>query len=273
VWAVALPTLIAIGLSPGRMSHLLGWVAAGMVSALLALPWALTMAMVDGSVVRRWWSGELAGLTRTGAWGVSGLGVEAVWVGWLALVTLPWTLWVVVSLVQPFSASSRVMRGRLMVAWASLLGSWAGLLLLPGAASVRLAGSLVWVAVLLGATFDRYVGESEESRLPRLWRIGLWGHGLALPVASVVLVMWGLTERGLVSQGLLSGAVFGEVAAWRWWTTGGLLMLVAVMAMAEAWAGRVRRAALLWVCWVVVGMAGTLPAAAGRGVMVFMYPG
>jgi len=272
-WAVLWPMAMAIGLSPGRVGHALGLVASVMLGTLMVLPWALTMSMADPGVVERWWSGELAGLTAAGRGGVSGIGLEARWLWWLLLVTLPWVVWVAVSLVQPFSTSSKVVRGRLMVAWAGLLGTWAGLLLAPGAESLRLSVSLMWVAVLLGATLDLYVGESLGGRLPRLWRWGALGHGLLLPAVSVGLLVYGLSERWLVGRGLVAGPVFEEVAAWRWWTTGGLMLTVAVMALAEAWVGRVRRAALLWVCWVVVGMAGCLPAAAGRAVMVFMYPG
>ncbi|MEM6756305.1 MAG: hypothetical protein AAF586_03990 [Planctomycetota bacterium] len=273
-WAVAWPIGVAIVLSPGRIGHTLGMIAASLVTALIVLPWALTIAVVDPSLVGRWWSGELAGLSEAGAawpWR-AGMATALEAGGWVALLTLPWTVWVVVSLAQPFSTSSNAARGRLMVAWAGLLGVWLGLLVAPGAVSIRLALALPAMAVLLGMTFDGYVSESEEGRLPRLWRGGAWVHGLLLPAASVGLLAYALIEPWLVQRGVLTEAWLRPLPVWRWWVTGGLLLTLAIIAMVEAWAGRVRRAVLLWVCWVVAGLAGCLPAAAGRTAMVFMYP-
>lgn len=273
-WALVWPIGVAIGLSPGRIGHGLGMIASSLVAALIVLPWALTIAVVDPALVARWWSGELAGLSGAGGhWPWLGGASAAVEVmGWAALVTVPWTAWVLVALAQPFSTSSQAIRGRLMVAWAGLLGVAVGLMLVPGALSVRLALALAPMAVLLGMTFDGYVGESAEGRLPRLWRWGALAHGLLLPTASAGLLVYALFEPWLIQRGVLTEAWFRPLPAWRWWVTGGLLLTLAVIALVEAWAGRVRRAVLLWVCWVVAGLAGCLPAAAGRSVMVFMYP-
>ncbi|MEM9251615.1 MAG: hypothetical protein AAGB29_04625 [Planctomycetota bacterium] len=273
-WAVAWAVGVAIALSPGRIGHGLGMIAAGLVAALIALPWTLTIAVVDPALVTRWWSGELAGLTALGGdwpWHDAASWATGV-LRWAALLTLPWTVWAAVALVQPFSTSSGAVRGRLLVMVAVLLGLWGGLVLLPGAVSIRLALTLTPLAVLLGMTFDRYVAESEEGRLPRLWRVGALAHGLLLPAASVGLMAYALSEPWLAQRDLITEAWLRPMPLWRWWVTGGLLLTVAVVALVEAWAGRVRRAVLLWVCWVVSALAGCLPAAAGRSVMVFMYP-
>lgn len=270
---VAWPLAVAIVLSPGRLSHGLGMAAAALVAALLVLPWVLTMSTVDPAAVARWWTGELAGLTDgavpMGQWGsvraISGM-------SWAALITLPWVAWVVVAWIQPFSTSSGVARGRLLVAWATVVGLGAAFVLLPAAESLRWAGWLAGVAVMLGVTFDRMFGEVEEGRRPRMWRLGSAVHGLALPIASVALLTLGLAEAWLVQRGWLVGRVFTEVGAWRWWVTGSLLIVLSVVALLEAWALSPRRAVLLWVCWVVVAMVGVLPAISGRPAIVFMYP-
>lgn len=207
--AVALPVLFLTLLCPDRTSHVLGLLAALLLAALVVLPWATIVRQHDPDA----WPIELVRWVAL-AW-IEPAQLPGTWtLMLLALVAslLPWTLWILAAIVQPFSTSSRGVRVKLFLGWGWFLVS--GVIYLLSPPELRrpfLVMTAAAGAVLIAEVFTQYVDLAASGRLARFWRWLRWVHLLGLCTLSIVIPLlvtrpewftrWGFTAAPLANFG------------------------------------------------------------------------
>lgn len=246
---VALPVLVIILLCPNRTSHLLGLLAALLIGVLIVLPWVAHLQSIDPaagerllSIVTAW---SLSDLTQYGATAPLRAAV-------LVIVLLPWALWVVGAMLQPFSTSSEGLRVRLFIGWSWFVLATGVYLLLPVAMP---EAALLVVApaasVMLGQLFNQLAALSESGRPARLWRALRWPHVILLALMSVMLP---LTLYGPVLLPDIAWPIAGDIAP-RWPMALGLgvaLLTITALSLRHAARDFPHRAVIAWLVWALV---------------------
>lgn len=247
---VILPILVMSIMCPGRISHLLGLVASVCIAGLMVIPWAMYVHNLDTGIWEVW----VTGLWPNPMHSFTALGESFYEHGLLTLaLVLPWTLWLLGSLAQPFSASSRGVRRRVFLGWAWLIS--VGLLAVAGLTPSGVSGMLIIIppaALLIGQCLRLYSDRSAEGRHARVWRFTRWGHMVFFAVASVALPAAMLFQDSLVQRGLFSGPIVAPTPWYFWLGLGVSLMLITLLSMRFALRHYPGRATICWSIWSVV---------------------
>ncbi len=231
--SIALPILTVVVICPNRISHVLGLLASVLLAALTVLPWAAFAHQQDAEAWSMNWMLwiPLHWLDFRQLMSVAG------WRGLLLLVgLLPWTLWLLGAVAQPFSTSSAGTRTRMFLGWGWFL--WATVILL-GAATTGwrccLTAAIAVSAVLIAQLFTQYINLAAAGRHARLWRLLRWPHLVLLALASVGMGMVLGAQPYLIGQGLLPSWVAAANLGW-FYAGGATLALLGVVALSTHWA-------------------------------------
>ena len=177
-------TVVLAMCCPRRIGHIMGLIASTALAALLLMPWAMHVHGHDPEVYQQWidqlWPD----------FGTAGWGETFSRAGWrIALATAIsglWLIWLIPSLIQPFSTSTGSARRRLMLGWGWLVAAMLLVAFAPG--DTKLSGLLMAIApasVAVGLVIRQYHDLSAEGRHARLWLLGKWltcGCMLALAI-------------------------------------------------------------------------------------------
>lgn len=256
------PVMLIGLLAPQRAAHVTGLFAAAALALLLITPWAALVLARDPDAWRTWV--EMIAPPR---W--QGLGAHLRLVGWrivlVLLAILPWSLWLLFAIAQPFSTSSVGWRSRMFIGWAWFVTVFSMLLVLPGVGLLHeMLLALPAAAVLIGQLFRRLVDLSSEGRHARLWRIGRWvtvAFCLAVSVAAPLVLA---LQEPLIERGYLAGKIAMPMH-WAYHVGVGLA-LVAITVAGLRYAARhyPGKALLCWAVWsVVLTAAVASPVARG----------
>jgi len=246
---VVIPILTIMLLCHNRVGHLMGLLAAMFMGVLLVMPWVLYAHEQDPEVWRHW----LANLSAASESSLDNLGLEGGRRGaMLAMALLPWTIWYIAALAQPFSTSSKGERARLLLGCVWFLITTIVLVTMPqGAKYGHMLPALAPAAVLLAQLFNYYAQRAETGRYARLWRWLRWPHLLLLAVASVAgaLVLFTgdwleIPDHWRRSPWDLNEWVLPITVAF------GLLVLV-VIGGRWAWKNYPARAMIVWALWAI----------------------
>ena len=189
--------------------------------------------------------------------------------GLLLLALLPWTLWFIAAIFQPFSASSTGLRRRLFLSW-SLCISTATLMVflkgpnLTGYSISMLVPLLPPASLLVGELFAQYVHLADEGRFPRSWRVLRWPHliivlllsiaaGVVLHQPSILQVIFESDRQPMIPMGWIYAAPVAIA-----------LFLISLLSFRFAIKQYPGRTLIAWATWVLVLMpAIALPLARG----------
>lgn len=259
---VLIPLAVVLAICPRRITYLFALAAACAIGALMALPWALHVHEAE-PITWRDWGGSLV----PERW--ANVGLLSAWIGraiaWTLLALMPWTLWLIGGLIQPFSTSSVGSRRRMLIGWLWFLGTLAMLLALPPARDEAQLLLLVPPgAFLIGQVFRQFADLSAEGRHARFWRLARYPHLVLLTAVSVAAPMILASQFDLVRDGWLAGPIT-QPMTWMYWT-GLSLALVGIVALSFRYAGAhyPARAAACWAVWVVVAWT-VVQTPVGRG--------
>ncbi|MAE67725.1 MAG: hypothetical protein CMJ18_26010 [Phycisphaeraceae bacterium] len=177
--------LVLLILCPGRTSHLMGLLAAVLIGTLVVIPWAVYADEHDPQAHVHWLR-----LMAPTDWTDMGLLARQAGerTGILLIAMLPWTLWIIGAVVQPFSTSSSGSRLRMLLGWSWFVVALVMVVLNPK--EVLLADQLVIlpaVAILVGQLFRQYNDLASEGRHARFWRLLNWPHLLLLTIGSAAI--------------------------------------------------------------------------------------
>ncbi len=249
------PILVISIMCPNRISHLLGLIAAIFIAALMVMPWAVYVHGQDTHIWERW----VAALWPEGMAG-PGWGRAVVDRGLLLLVlVLPWTLWLIGSLAQPFSASSSGVRRRVFIGWAWFL--CVSLMVLTGPVDGHVGGLLPVLpaaAILIGQSLRLYSDRSAEARHARIWRFTRWPHLVLIGLASLALPAIMYFQSPLVDQGRLTGPIVATMPWYYWLGMGASLLMIWLLSLRYALRHYPGRTLVCWSMWVVVLMSVSL---------------
>ncbi len=260
--AITIPMITIVLLCPHRVTNMLGLVAAHAIAALVLVPWALQAHAHNPDIYTAWlaqlWpvDGSVGGMFDV-------MGRRAV----IALVALlPWTVWLIGALAQPFSASSAGVRQRPFIAFGWFATTALVLLLTPQAGAVSGAEAmgdvrrdlgqillLIPVAsVLIGEMFSHYAELADSGRYPRIWRVLRWPHlvmllGLSLTAATLFQTQEWLMDRDVLNESLVSdpGLAF-------WMGLGVVLVAIVAVSVRYALKEYPSRALVCWSLWTLV---------------------
>ncbi len=243
---VVIPVGLILVLCPNRVSHLMGLVAALLIGLLLPMPWAVYAHENDRSA----WAFDLSQLFPADALVMSGVGyLTGPWLVLVGAVLLPWTLWLIGAVIQPFSTSSAGSRTRLFLGWSWFAVSLAVVMVTTRGEAADLLPLVPAASVLIGQLFSQYSDLAAEGRYPRVWRYGKWIHVGLLVLASIAVGLMPWVHEYMLNTGWLTRPVIGEVSFWLW----GLLAfaLLGILALSLRWVttdfpGRV---AVTWAVW------------------------
>ncbi len=250
---VLAPILVISIMCPNRISHLLGLVASVFIAALMVMPWALYVHGQDNHIWEQWVSG---------LWPHSMHSPSAFWHAvsdrsiLVLVLVLPWTLWLIGSLIQPFSASSSGVRRRVFIGWAWLL--CVVLLILTGPGSEGLAGLLPVLpaaAILIGQCLRLFSDLSAEARHARTWRLTRWPHLALIAVASVAIPAGMFFQTTLVDQGILNQPIVAPMTWYFWLGLGVSLILITALSTRFALSHYPGKSMICWAVWAVVLMS------------------
>ncbi len=192
---VGLPVLMMIVLCPGRIGHVLGWVAALLTGFVLVLPWTLFVYDRQPGAWFTWIEPLIPGIWYDPA---GFLGKVLTRLGLVAVLLLPWTLWLLGGLGQPFSPSSKGARVRLFLGWVWFAPLALVLVSLPEGDGLSFLLPLVpAAAVLIGQTFSQFVELAAQGRYAKTWQRLCWVHLFLLVSVSVMVPLF-LHLRGHV---------------------------------------------------------------------------
>ncbi|MCE9591682.1 MAG: hypothetical protein K8S99_14300 [Planctomycetes bacterium] len=256
--SVAMPVLFLTLLCPNRASHLLGLLAALLLSALVVLPWATFARQHDPD-----------------AWPVDP--VRWVALGWIEpgqitdllghmlplmiVALMPWTLWLVGAIVQPFSTSSAGVRRKLFLGWGWFTVSAVMCLLAPPVLRVAFLMQVIpAAAVLIAEVFTQYADLAATGRMALFWRLLRWVHMVGLATLSVALPLLVTRPEWFVSMGLTGAEPLANVG---WFYAGPLMAaLLAIVAYTArpVMASLPGRSLAFWTFWGAVALtAMTVP--------------
>jgi len=267
---ITFPMIVMVLLCPHRVSNLLGLVAAHAIAALVLVPWALQVHEHNPDIWEAWlsqlWPAELS---------LGALLAQMRSRAFIALlILLPWTLWLIGALTQPFSASSAGARQRPFIAMGWFLTTALVLVIMPQPqTTLAQSNGQAWLshmaamlllapvaAVFIGQLFDQYAQLAAAGRYPRIWRLLRWPHLTLLAAASLLAVTLGHTQYWMIDQGWLHQPI---VAAWSWPFWAGLgVALAIVLALSVRYALKEfpARAMVCWAMWsIVLAMVMCIP--------------
>lgn len=244
---VPLPILLILILIPGRLSHLLGLLAAVLIGVLLLTPWVVYVH-TDAPDTWRYWLVELAPLAGSG-WelAVTNLGRRALAA---VILTLPWTLWLFGAIAQPFSTSSKGSRPRLFMSWVWFI-TVTTVLLAMGRENEHwgFLGFLLPVvpaaAVLIAQLFTQYHDLASEGRHARGWQ------RLRYPFLAILLAASLLVPLALHAQPMLK-----QPFAWDMpWplALASAILLLGLVTLSIHWMNREfpAKTMVVWCCWML----------------------
>jgi 4-amino-4-deoxy-L-arabinose transferase-like glycosyltransferase len=259
---LVLPLAVIVLLCPHRFSHLMGLLAAMVVATLMTLPWLAFTYDRDPAVWQVW----VAELTPTPLLDPHLLGTSVGWRGVLVLLALlPWSGWLIASIVQPFSTSSAGSRTRLFLGW-----SWfvvMSLLMIVAPDTSRLGRMLVIVpaaCVMMGQLFGHLVEMSAEGRHARMWRGMRWLYLAGAATAAALIPAVFAMQAMLIEQGWLTTRFAASMSMAYW--LGLTAVLIAGVVLVFRWAslhypGLSAAAAALWMIVLMTTLA--IPLARG----------
>jgi 4-amino-4-deoxy-L-arabinose transferase-like glycosyltransferase len=267
---VILPILVTSVMCPNRISHVLGLVASVCIAGLMVMPWAMYVHSQDTGIWEVWvaelWPERLQSFTT--------LGQSLYDRSALTLVlVVPWTLWLLGSLAQPFSASSRGARRRVFIGWAWLMSLT--LLVVIGPGPSGLAGMLILLpaaAILIGQCLRLYSDRSAEGRHARVWRYTRWAHMALFASASVAIPLGMCFQDALVDRGILTRQIAAPMPWYFWLGLAVSLLLITAMSMRFALRHYPGKATICWSVWSVVMVSVTL-IPLSRGPLMQQSPG
>jgi len=267
---VLAPILVISIMCPNQISHLLGLLASVFIAALMVMPWALYVHGQDTRVWEQWVRGLWpVSMTSPGAFGraVSDRGLMVL------VLVLPWTLWLIGSLAQPFSASSSGVRRRVFIGWAWLVCVLLLAITGPGGDGLAvLLPVLPAAAILIGQCLRLFSDLSAEARHTRTWRMTRWPHLALLAIASVALPAGMYLQTTLVDHGVLTAPIVAPMTWYFWLGLGVSLLLITALSMRFALGHYPGKAMVCWSAWAVVLMSVML-IPLSRGPMVRTPPG
>lgn len=253
---VLLPILITSIMCPNRVSHILGLVASTCIAGLMVIPWATYAYKHDVSVWELWlmdlWPQHTQSITDY----LRSIYRHALMI---PVLVLPWTLWLIGSLAQPFSASTRGVRRRVFIGWAWLVSVTVLTLLGSGPAGMRgLLALLPPATVLIGQCLRLYSDRSAEGRHARLWRYGRWLHITFLLAISIGLPLAMIFQKTLVEKDVLSTRLVSPMPWYYWMGLAVSLTLITLLSMRFALKHYPGKATIGWSIWSVVLICVTL---------------
>ena len=204
LWILPVPVLLALVLSPRRISHALGLLAAVAIAGLLVVPWALVAHTHEPNLYELW----LGRIDPARQWTQPDLWSAATVTRWLPAAILPWTLWLVGAAVQPFSPSPGNHRRKTLICWFWLAVGCAVPWLtacdrMPDAVFTVLPAG----ALLVGYLFAQYSEAAAEARRIFSWSVLQWPFVLILGIVSLLLPFGQTIQGALVHYELLDGTV------------------------------------------------------------------
>ncbi|NBC11613.1 MAG: hypothetical protein GVY24_07780, partial [Planctomycetes bacterium] len=257
-----IPVMLIGLLAPQRAAHATGLFAAAALALLLVTPWAALVLAHDPDAWRTWIE-----LIAPPQW--EGLGAHLRLVGWrivlVLLAILPWSLWLLFAIAQPFSTSSVGWRSRMFIGWAWFVTVFSMLIVLPGVGLLHeMLLALPAAAVLIGQLFRRLVDLSSEGRHARLWRIGRWVTVIFCLAVSVAVPLVLALQEPLIERGYLAGRI--ALPMHGSYHVGVGLGLVAISVVGLRYAARhyPGKALLCWAVWSVV-LTAAIASPVARG--------
>jgi 4-amino-4-deoxy-L-arabinose transferase-like glycosyltransferase len=253
---IILPILLILMLCPQRTSHLMGLIAAMLIAALMIVSWiAISQAHAIG--VPWWWQP----IAFTSVWSQqdwSDFGQRLAWMPLLVTAAmLPWSIWLLGAICQPFSSSSAGARLRMFLGWGWFLVLVVLLLLLPvSTVYASLLVTLAAASVMIGLLINQYNELAAAARYPRFWRVLRWYHLLVIGLLSIVVPLVVHYQPQLVQSGWLSRAWVNQPHFWFCILWGALLL--AVFGLSANWTLRnyPARALVAWALWALVLFTG-----------------
>lgn len=241
---VCIPVFGMLVLCPKRFNYMMGLLAALLIGLLLVLPWAGHMQAQDPGIWRDWLRQLFPVLG-------SDLGGQAMTFArrtiFIMIILLPWTVWLIGGVLQPFSVSSAGVRGRMSLVWVWFVSVVVmQLVLFRIEKPHEMLGIVPPFAVLLGQLFHHYAELAAGGRFVRSWRILRWVFIILLPVASILVPLFLIAQ-----QPLLGVELTGHIS---WLSAIGMgLVLLLVAALGTRWAIEQHpgRALILWAIWVL----------------------
>jgi hypothetical protein len=166
-------------------------------------------------------------------------------------MVLPWSLWFVVSVIQPFMVSGDERR-RLFIVW-----SWFAFLFvffsIPGAKAQRYISPILPAAGLmiaqLWSTYDRIAEEGRETRHIHWLRIPHW---IILLVVSLVFSTFIIFQEPLLKYGLIQKLELPSLSALSGFLIGVLLIILTIRGAWWHFRGKPYRAAVITAVWAAV---------------------
>ena len=262
MFAVAVPVLLIVFLCPGRAQHLMGLVAAVILAILVVLPWATYAQQQDPNAwplnIAPWlpthWLHPLSLITAT---------LERAPIVFIAL--LPWCLWLVGAMVQPFSTSSAGVRVRLFIGWSwFLLAFVIAMASSPHGEVPTLIAVIPAGAILVAQTFHQYADLASEGRFPRLWRVLRWPHIVFLTALALAVPVVLQYQNELVLRRIMPFELFTQ-PGWIY-SIGLCIVLLVIVGLSVRWAFKEHPAKSLvsWAVFTLVLCFGmTLPLTGG----------
>lgn len=246
------PMLGIVILCPRRFGHLMAMLSSLCVAALLMSPWLWHVTgepWENGSGMGGHWLLEL----WPGGW----VGWDHAWrlpwlrLFWVSLIALPWTIWLVGALMQPFSSSSRPVRTRMLIGWLWFVIS-VGIVFLFGPSQGHAMMTLLilpGLAVMLGQVFRQYSDLSAEGRHANLWQGLKWPFVVLLAVLSILLPLTVYLQGWMIQEQWITQPFAAEVKGW--WVIGVATVLAVVCGLAIRYAvvhrpGRTVALSALW---------------------------
>jgi hypothetical protein len=181
---------------------------------------------------------------------------------WVLVAALPWSVWLVIGVCQPFSTSSSARRGQMLLGWGWFVATGLAVLV----AGVGLRGRSAWPllpvgALLVAQVLRQFIELSAEGRHARLWRVGRWAQFAGVAVVSVVLPTGLWLQPRMVAWGWLARPLTGPV---HWAFAAGLgvaLVAIALISLRMVLRHYPGRAVVAWAVWTVVAATLTLVVA------------
>lgn len=247
---VAAPIILLGILAPRRAQHMTGLAAGLGLALLLAAPWAVIVHEHDPHA----WRGWAAALVPAAIFdGGSHVQVTTRRIGLILLGVLPWTLWLLLAIAQPFSTSSAGWRSRMFLGWAWFVTVFAMIVVAPGEGTLNeLLLVLPAAAVLIGQLFRRLIDLSSEGRHARVWRFGRWPTISLLLLLSVLVPTTLAMQQTLIDKQWLVGKIAFPMH-WGYHAASAVILLgIAVYSVRLAARHYPGKALVCWAIWSIV---------------------
>ncbi|MCC6682105.1 MAG: hypothetical protein IT445_14480 [Phycisphaeraceae bacterium] len=265
---VVIPVLIMLLLAPHRVGHIQGLIAALLITALIVTPWAGYAHLRTPDAWRSWMMSMLPDPQQEAA---DLLAVAAQRLGWMLLGALPWSLWLLAALLQPFSTSSEGSRNRMFIGWTWFVTTAILLAAAPGSSTLRsVLLAVAAAAVLIGQLFRHGTDLSAAGRHARFWRWLRWPQWSLMLAVSLALPTVGLLQVGGVKLSLAPTDDFAEMPWFYWAGMAVVLLGMAVISLGPVLRHYPARAVICWSLWMAT-MVTLLSLPLARGPLVHSH--